>query len=195
MAVFREHTPKRQNIDRKVRSYQEHTDDLRNDFKNRCGYCNDIKIGNAAFEIDHFVPQNPHNFETTISSTDYSNLVYSCKSCNRAKSNKWPTNDENIHNKDNVGFIDPCDEDYNNQFKREDTGRILPNTELGQWMYDELKLHKPQHEILWNLDQLDKTKKEILEILNSRPIDNDIQKKLLAVYASYDEYLNKLTEF
>ncbi len=194
MAVFREHTPKRQIIIIKVSSHQEHSVDLMSDFKNRCGYCDDIKLGNAVFEVDHFVPQNPKNFVSTIDSTKYSNLVYSCMSCNRAKSNKWPTNNEKVFNKGDVGFFDPCDDEYNNQFTREDSGRILPNSDLGNWMYYELKLHKPQHEILWKLDQFKKTKKKIMEIVEVNPTDIVNVKKLLQICKNFDEYFIKLSE-
>ena len=41
-----------------------------------------------------------------ISPTEYSNLVYSCRSCNNSKRAKWPTGDENVHNDGEQGFID-----------------------------------------------------------------------------------------
>lgn len=105
MAVFRNHTPKRKDITTTVSNHHEHMENLKEDFQNRCGYCNDIKFGNAEFEVDHFVPQKPKHFITTINSTSYFNLVYACKSCNRAKGNKWSTNDEKIHNLNDEGFI------------------------------------------------------------------------------------------
>ena len=114
--MFRDFTPKRQNITRKVSDYKNHRSDLKNDFKERCGYCNDIYVWRfASFEIDHFIPRkkDKKTFLTIKSETDYSNLVYACKSCNNSKSNKWPTNDENLHNENDIGFIDPCDDNYN----------------------------------------------------------------------------------
>ncbi len=193
MIVFREHTPKRKEITRVVANHQAHRDDLQNDFHNRCGYCNDIKLGNSEFEIDHFVPQTPSNFETTINSTAYFNLVFACKSCNRAKSNKWPTNIESIPNKDNEGFIDPCDNEYDNQYNRTITGRIIHVTPLGKWMYNALKLYKPQHEIIWKIDQLELMIIDIKQLQISSPDDLEIKNRLIKVYDDFYEYLQKLS--
>ena len=193
MAIFRKHTPKRKDIKTSVSNHREHLENLKEDFQNRCGYCNDIKLGNAEFEIDHFVPQKPKKFETTINSTSYFNLVYACKSCNRAKRNEWPTNDENIHNLNNEGFIDPCDDEYNNQFERKYIGCISHITPLGEWMYFALKLYKPQHEILWNIDQLNTMILEIKQLQKELPTHFEINTRLNKVYDNFHEYLQKLS--
>lgn len=52
--------------------------------------------------------------------------------------------------------MDPCSEEYGEQFERTEAGAIIPKTELGKWMYDNLKLGKTQHEYLWNIEQLKK---------------------------------------
>lgn len=177
MSVFREHTPKRRNIVRKVSKHGEHRKDLRLDFKNRCGYCNDIDNWRFnSFEIDHFIPKrrNKKQFLTIKESTDYSNLVYSCKSCNNAKSNKWPSNDQNVPNINDKGFIDPCDDEYGQHFDRQATGRIIAKTKLGIWMYNEIKLHKPQHEIIWNIEQLYILITELREVVEKLPDDKHL---------------------
>jgi len=190
MSVFREHTPKRQNITTNVSAYGKHRDDLKLDYIDRCGYCNDVNTWRFIwFEIDHFVPKK--HLET-ISEKDYSNLVYSCRSCNNAKRAKWPTGDEKIHNQNNKGFIDPCNDDYNKQFDRLDTGRIKPETELGEWMYNAMKLYKPQHEIIWNIDLLDKLIDEIEEVLNLSP-NEDLTDRLLEGYREFRKYVKNLS--
>lgn len=190
MSIFRAHTPKRRNITRIVHSHGEHRDDLKLDYIDRCGYCNDIDILRFIwFEIDHFVPRKHLN---NISETDYSNLVYSCRSCNNAKRAKWPTRDENIHNHNNIGFIDPCEDDYKNQFERLNTGRIKPKTDLGEYMYNEMKLYKPQHEIIWNLEQLDALILEVRELVTQLPDDFDLSKRLNNLYNTYYDYIQKL---
>lgn len=83
--------PARRDITTNVTSYSAHREDLIIDFKARCGYCNDIHIYRiASFEIDHFIPRvrNKKPFLSIKSDTDYSNLVYACKSCNNSKRNK-----------------------------------------------------------------------------------------------------------
>ena len=190
MSNFRKQTPKRRNITKIVSKHGEHREDLREDFQHRCGYCNDIDNWRFIwFEIDHFAPQKHLN---TISSTDYSNLVYSCRSCNNAKRAKWPSEDENIHNDGNVGFIDPCDDDYNKQFDRLDTGRIIYKTDLGEWMYNAMKLYKPQHEIIWNIEQLHNLITEIRVLVNDYPQENGLKDMLITLYNTYDDYIQKL---
>lgn len=195
MSVFRNHTPKRRNILNVVATYGDHRQDLRIDYKNRCGYCNDFdSFRFTYFEIDHFIPQNKDKkpFLTIKTNTDYSNLVYSCKSCNNAKSNKWPTNDEKVSNRNDEGFIDPCDDAYNNHFGRDENGRITYNTKLGEWKYKTLKLYKPQHEIIWNIEELENIMNEIKELRVTDPNDNQLKDLLISVYDEFYEYLNKL---
>ncbi|QNS41661.1 HNH endonuclease [Chryseobacterium manosquense] len=196
--MFRDFTPKRQNITRKVSDYKNHRSDLKNDFKERCGYCNDIYVWRfASFEIDHFIPRkkDKKTFLTIKSETDYSNLVYACKSCNNSKSNKWPTNDENLHNENDIGFIDPCDDNYNLQFDRLNNGQIKAITPLGNWMFKELKLYKPQHEFIWNLEELDKIIEEseiILKSTTEETLSNDLKDIILDFYRKYRQYTKLL---
>lgn len=195
MSIFREHTPKRRNITAAVNTYGDHRNDLRIDYKNRCGYCNDFdSFRFTYFELDHFIPQKKDKkpFLTIKSNTDYSNLVYSCKACNNAKSNKWPTNDENVPNRNNEGFIDPCDDDYNNHFGRTNSGRITHKTKLGEWKYNNLKFYKPQHEIIWNIEELEKLIIEIKALKVIAPDDNRVKDLLISVYDEFYDYLNKL---
>jgi len=195
---FRQQTPKRRLITNIVAHYSDHRNDLHIDFKGRCGYCNDIHTWRvASFEIDHFIPRmkDKKPFLTIKTETDYSNLVYSCKSCNNSKSNKWPSNDQNIHNQNNEGFIDPCEDEYNDQFTRLNNGQIRPTTALGNWIYNALKLHKPQHEVIWSIEQATELITEAKELLNGIS-DEDLAKKtkdsLLAFYDKYFEYTNQL---
>jgi len=196
MSPFRNHTPKRLDITTVVSRYGEHRTQLRIDFQRRCGYCNDIDTYRFAyFEIDHFIPQlkDKKPFLTIKTNTDYSNLVYSCKSCNNAKRNKWPTNDQNIPNRNDEGFVDPCDDDYNNHFERTATGKIVYKTKLGEWKYNNLKLYKPQHEIIWNLELLDNLIDEINKIIEDSP-STSLTDQLRSCYEEYRRYVKKLGE-
>jgi hypothetical protein len=195
MSVFRKHTPKRRNITTDVPAYGNHRTDLKKDFKDRCGYCNDIDNWRFIwFEIDHFIPKkrNKIQFLTIKTETDYSNLVYSCRSCNNAKRNKWPTNNENTPNDGDKGFIDPCDDEYKKQFERNIAGRILSKTDLGDWMYNAMKLYKPQHEIIWNIEQLHVLIKELRELVVKMPDENKLKDRLILSYNEYDDYIQKL---
>jgi uncharacterized protein (TIGR02646 family) len=190
--AFRTKHPQRRNITKVVTAYNDHKADLRLDFNERCGYCDCWdKFKTTFYEIDHFIPQS---ILTIKPKTDYSNLVYSCKSCNNAKSNQWPTNDENICNQNNQGFIDPCHNDYAIQFERSDGGEIKWITELGKWMFFALRLHKPQHAIIWNLEQLDIMIKDIRQILEGEP-DNPIKDELFRIYGLFYDYSEKLAQY
>ena len=168
----------------------EHQDDYRayrkqlaSDFNHRCGYCDDRDVPRAAsFEIDHFVPQ-------TIDSnrvTDYSNLVYACKSCNNAKRAKWPTGDKSRPNDGKVGWVDPCSEEYDVQLERGTDGKIHPTTELGQWMYDNLKLWKKQHEILWNCEQLEANINKLYSLFKKGQLPEKHKDELIDLFYRYN---------
>lgn len=186
--------PLRRSITREVTHYSSHRDDLIIDFKERCGYCNDVHFYRiASFEIDHFIPRvkNKQPFLTIKTETDYSNLIYACKSCNNAKSNKWPTNDENIPHRNDEGFIDPCIPDYDNQFIRLPNGQIRAITNLGGWMLKALKLDKPQHEIIFNLEQLD----IIIDQLENDLVnleDINLYKRITTLLLRYRAYVKQL---
>ena len=122
---FRDKTPVRSSNVVRQNNYSNYRSQLEIDFNHRCGYCNDKDSLRAnSFEIDHFVPQKVDKNRVL----DYTNLVYACKSCNNAKLEKWPTGDKNISNDGCVGWIDPCDKDYDVQFCRDENGKIYPLT-------------------------------------------------------------------
>lgn len=188
MAAFRDYTPKRREITTVVAKYNDHKKDLRIDFKMRCGYCNSPDTWKLTYyEIDHFIPEGILTIKTL---TDYSNLVYACRSCNNSKRKKWPTNDENVHNLNDEGWVDPCDDLYNSNFSRLANGRIKAETLLGQWMYNALQLHKPQHEIIFNIEQLDLLIKE-LKVEAQKNKNEKINEMLLKTYGEYQEYIDK----
>lgn len=189
MIPFRNKTPKRRDIKTIVARYSDHRDELKKDYESRCGYCNDVDTWRTVwFEIDHFVPQKYLN---TISETDYSNLVYACRSCNNSKRAHWPTEDELTHHKNDEGFIDPCNDNYDKQFARNHSGRITHLTQLGKWMYYKLKLHKPQHEIIWQIEAIDSLIEECEAQLDK--MDNELLKeRVLNLYREYRKYTKQL---
>ncbi|MCB9196786.1 MAG: HNH endonuclease [Flavobacteriales bacterium] len=170
-----------------------HTDyflELRNDFNMRCGYCDSFDLRrNNDFEVDHY---RPRRVLVQIRHNDYSNLVYSCKSCNRTKSGKWPSNDETIPHLGNTGFVDPVDPLYSTHLCRYDTGEIDWETDLGRWMYQELGLFNNQHAILWFLEKLRNAIEEGNALKKKFPDNHTITAGRLALYELEEVYLNKL---
>lgn len=190
MFPFRIITPKRRNIITVVSSHRGHKSDLKIDFQSKCGWCDASDSWKTTyFEVDHFIPENILTIKTN---TDYSNLIYSCRSCNNAKRKKWPSGDQNIPNQNNEGFIDPCDDEYLKQFSRKDTGEIEPATILGQWIYFALKLHKPQHQIIWQLEKLEPIISEIKQVKDLVNIPTEIKDLIISVFIKYDDYRDEL---
>lgn len=191
MPEFRNYTPKRRDIKTKVTSYGDHKANLRIDFIKRCGYCGCTDSWKVTYyEVDHFIPKD---ILTIKEKTDYSNLVYSCRSCNNSKRKKWPTNDEIIPNANNEGWVDPCEDSYNLHFSRGTDGTVKYESDLGKWMFHSLKLYKPQHKVIFNIEQLEKLIYEMRE-LNERTKNPLIEKFLLTTYMKFHDYINQFKE-
>lgn len=158
MSVFREQPYPIHRDDRaECEKYSSYLGTLIVDFNKRCGYCNDLHSYRIrSFAIDHFVPRNPKDFIHPIAPNFYKNLVYSCNYCNGAKSNKFPTRNHELHNENNIGFVFPTDEKYNDLFYREDDGTIMPEDEnpLAIYIIDELNLNNPIHSLMWRFEKL-----------------------------------------
>ena len=193
MKDFRRIPPTRQTS---VPTYKEHTKYtplLREDFHQRCGYCGDHDFfSETYYEVDHFVPKK---HLVNISPTEYSNLVYSCRSCNNSKRAKWPTKNENIHNNGKQGFIDPCDASYAEQFERLTDGSIHSTTVLGEWMWSALNSGNPIHRLKWKLEEV----KILLEELDKVYIDSveelRAKDRLNTLYRNLEELLKGKPKF
>jgi len=164
MYNFKEETPKHRKNPPIYATYSQYKDILRIDFNHRCAYCDDNhKYRVRSFAIDHFVPCTPKNFTPTIPKNKYENLIYSCSYCNRAKWDKWPTNDENIENDGLVGFVKPTNDNYKNLFFRNSNGRIIPidDNPLALYLKNELLLWHPIHSLMWKIEKLLKLNTEV----------------------------------
>lgn len=192
MGDFRKITPTRRDNVPAGKKYQEYKPLLREDFHQRCGYCGDHDYFRETFyEIDHFVPK-------TLASErehDYSNLVYSCRTCNNSKRAKWPTGDVTKPNDGKEGWIDPCEIDYAVQFDRLSDGSIKSKTELGAWMWKALTLGNPIHRLKWSLEMLRKelTRTESLDISDVEELKRI--KDLNACYRRFEEQLRGIPNF
>ena len=192
MIDFRKKNPSRRSNAPQAKKYSDYKSLLREDFNQRCGYCDDHEFfSETYYEIDHFVPQKI----AAEKENDYSNLVYSCRSCNNSKRAKWPTKDVNLSNNGKEGWIDPCDSNYAIQFKRISDGSICPKTDLGLWMWKELTLGNPIHRLKWILEQLrvELKKTDMLDIDN--PIELKQIKELNTQYRKFEEQLKGTPNF
>lgn len=121
----------------KKSNYKSYLKELREDFSCVCGYCGKPEnITRKGFEIDHLVPVS---FAPDRGS-DYYNLVYSCYTCNRKKSKKFPMEPLTILHDDEKGLIDPATYEYNENIGRDSNGNIVGITKLGKYVCEKIFL-------------------------------------------------------
>jgi hypothetical protein len=89
-------------------------------------------LSHKGMEIDHFVPDR----KDSTRNCDYSNLVYSCFTCNRKKGGRWPTEDKLLPHDGVMGFVDPATDEYDDHMGRTSDGEITYLTSVGQYMCD-----------------------------------------------------------
>lgn len=187
MNDFRKTPPARRTSVPVYKVHNEYKPLLREDFHQRCGYCGDHDFfRDTYFEVDHFVPKKHLK---TISPLEYSNFVYSCRSCNNSKRSNWPTKDENVHNDGKQGYIDPCDPAYAEQFERLADGSIHPITNLGDWMWSALNLGNPAHRVRWKLEEVWILLNELDKLNIDSPEELKIKDKLNSLYRKLEEQL------
>ena len=168
--------------------YKKYRPLLKEDFKRICGYCGKVdSVTRKGFEIDHFVPIDIDDTRET----DYSNLVYCCFTCNRKKSKKWPTNDPARHNDGERGFVDPVDVEFHNHLKRDETGKIIWLTKIGQYMHQKVfKFNVRPTEKIWQIMVLEGLKRDLLELRKTKLMSAD----QLDEYIEIDSILMDLLE-
>lgn len=188
---FREETPKR-TCTKQYKSYRSYKKYLRDDFNEKCGYCDDsdrLVGGRRVYHIDHFAPHS--KFKEKL--TDYDNLIYSCSYCNLAKSDDWISDSPDVSVLNNEGYIDPCSASYDEQFSRDSNGNICPETEIGRYMYENMNLFLKRHSLIWSLERL----KGLIDEVDIK-IENNENSELLSLYRElskqYFSMFDELTE-
>ena len=115
------------------KDYRKYEVDLQIDFCHLCGYCGKHEMFSfKGMESDHFVPDRIDHSRKC----DYTNLVYSCFTCNRKKSGKWPTEDKGKPNDGQMGFVDPATEDFDRHLGRNNDGALEYYTDVGKYMFE-----------------------------------------------------------
>jgi hypothetical protein len=178
--LFRNQRPKRTYLGPELNDYRKYKTYLVTDFNSRCGYtdCPHFWFGGQNnFQIDHVKPRSKY----PELETKYENLVYSCSYVNRAKSNDVGT------------YLDPCDNDYNVHFFRDELGNIVPEYGSAEaaYMYKKLKLYLKRYGIIWMLDQLEE-KMELLRILIESTNSEEAKQLFQKVTFKYMDYKNYL---
>jgi len=205
----RDKIPARRTIPSKCETgnnYRKHKPDLQEDFNYCCGYCGSYDgfgYTKTYFEIDHFVPKDfLIKSKSAIGLSRYSNLVYSCRFCNNFKTKHWPSQRDDIYIKEDEGFVDPCDPEYENHMYRTNDGAIMWNTPIGKWMVTvAFKFDERIEEIklLWKYNSIRLTIEKIIDELNRYPIDSveyeEIKNQLTPLYARHYFLQKELADF
>ena len=172
---FRTKVPTR-TCTKKYADFHKYKQYLADDFKHKCGYtdCSEMWFGGkATFQIDHIKPKSKY----PELENDYSNLVYCCSYVNRAK---WDD--------DSPNYLDPCTEDFNVHFERDDYGRIVPKTPQGRYMAEHMQLRLLRYALIWNLDRL----ADRIDRLNKVDFTDEVKDLLLELYREKDKYFKYL---
>jgi hypothetical protein len=120
---------------------------LRLDFKNRCAYClsheREVAPGQAygGFEVEHFRPES----RFPKCRDQYSNLLWACQACNRAKRAQWPTDAEA---RQGCHFVDPTSEGLGKYVDLQGDRVVSVNTNpAGDYMIEAICLNSPVHKL------------------------------------------------
>ena len=168
--------------------YRAYKCELRIDFWNCCGYCDtpDYLLGGVrAFQIDHFAPKRRFPTRATL----YTNLVYCCAFCNRAKWDTWIGNDPDVPNDGQIGFEDPCSEAYDTHLDRANDGRFIGLSSVGTYMIRELKLNLLRHQHIWQSQSLKKLRARLLVLKDDPRLTCERKNEIL------NEIINLTTEY
>jgi hypothetical protein len=111
---------------------------VRADFIETCAYCLLSELfaaGQQNFELDHFFPAAKFPGRKQ----DFYNLYYACHPCNHIKRAKWP--DPQLEAQ-GVGFVDLCQDNFENHFKELPDGHWEGLTESAKYTIDALRLNR-----------------------------------------------------
>lgn len=116
--------------------YSGYREYLRFDFWFSCAYCSltELEASGIGFEIDHFEPQD----ECQCDVNEYSNLMWSCRTCNRYKSNVWPSK---ALQDAGYRYVRPDEEDPAEHYEVS-AYRLTAVTSAGDWTIEVLNLNR-----------------------------------------------------
>jgi hypothetical protein len=121
-----------------LRNYREGKPLLREDFRLECCYCG-LREGEFGgwrnFHVEHYQPK--WKFPGRVN--DYTNLLYSCSTCNLLKGASWYPGDPL---QETEGFLDPCVHDLATLFEPEGDGRVNGKIASAKFMVEKLDLNR-----------------------------------------------------
>ena len=179
----------------KYSNIQRYTDILREDFGNMCGYCGkDLNLVKCPYQKDHLIPvkiaEKVGRFDLL---TDYNNLVFSCRVCNRNKWDNWPFDNVKKLHDDKVGFVDPASEEFDQHMMRDEEGRIVAKTQVGKYMYNIFNFRNRLTDVWWKISVISKELKEIDCILEHKQTGENLE-NYWKLHRQFDKFLENLRE-
>lgn len=168
------------------KSYEKYKPYLRKDFNYNCAYCS-IHEGEYGsfhnFACEHFKPKSKIEFCNL--QNDYDNLLYSCQTCNRLKSNIWPS-DALIKN--GYFFLNPCEVDYDEHFEiNEKNFKLMPKSNAAIYMIEKIHLDRQQLILLRKMRFLKHKINEKFSNLNKLG-NNDIMRKIEELHKTFQDF-------
>lgn len=119
-------------------NYRTYKKYLREEFDAACVYCRmpDSLSEMKSYAVEHYKPKS----KFPELETEYSNLFYSCCSCNSYKGSFWP---EETHKKLEQFIPNPCDHVMHSHLRLRPEGMIQHHSFAGEWTIDLLDLNDP----------------------------------------------------
>lgn len=169
--------------------YSKYRDSLMKDFSELCGYCGKhMIVSRRGFEIDHFVPISTDSDRET----DYNNLVFSCFTCNRKKSKKWPTENKDLCHDGTRGFVDPATDEFDQHLGRNSAGLIEAYTEIGSYMLQVFKFNLRPTDIVWKCMELNKRKERLYQMKKKGNLSVEQLELFIIIQEELDSFLQYL---
>ncbi len=178
---------------------------LRREFARKCIYCrrSDSLCRKDQFGIDHYKPKS--KFPDLID--EYSNLFQACNTCNRLKSNFWPSAEQISAG---IFIPNPCDYIMTNHLKFVGA-KIKEQSTAGEWTIDQLHLNdsesikhreflnKTYLEFKYKLSRVEKQLKKNISVLSKKNLNHEEvtevtekQRLLVEAKAEIKKYLFRL---
>ncbi|MEA3293965.1 MAG: HNH endonuclease [Euryarchaeota archaeon] len=170
----------------KFKSYKRYKPYLRKDFNYSCAYCS-IHEGEYGsfhnFACEHFKPKSKIEFRHL--KNDYGNLLYSCQTCNRLKSDMWPSD---TLTKEGYFFLNPCEFDYDGHFEMNNNNfEIIPKSKAATYMIEKIHLNRQQLIQLRKMRFLEKKIDEKFHNL-SKLSNSDTKRKIENLHKTFQDF-------
>lgn len=173
---FKNHQIKR-TCKEKFDKYAKYKPFLREDFQDRCCYCNmSSELLTISYHVEHFIPVKAFEGKKDTLLTEYENLMWACPKCNLSKGDKYKGNFQSSSKIENELFYNPVEVDYNDIFFRNEIGGIDSDDAKGREMINLLKLYRPIHNLAWLIERLEKL---ALNLEQAEKKETDLERKRL----------------